>query len=170
MFTLQYCWLNWAIFSHIRPALLAVCWPVQAKQSCVYTGKYSPIYQDNNRIIFFGIDNVCIITGVGLESGYTVKYSLSPWEIPQTPPSGFPSCSGYISPYIPPISIIQKQYISVQMIHVFQELFNEVDIESDHIVYTIDVITYLKVINGNITDLKVIDKQSNNLNYCIFSA
>ena len=36
--------------------------------------------------------------------------------------------------------------------------------------YTIDVITYLKVVNGNITDLKVIDKQSNKLNNSIFPA
>ena len=43
-------------------------------------------------------------------SGYTVKYSLSPREIPRAPPSGIPSCSGYISPYIPPLVIIQIQY------------------------------------------------------------
>ena len=46
-----------------------------------------------------------------LKSGYTVKYSLSPQEIPWAPPSGFPSCSGYISPYIPPLVIIQIQYL-----------------------------------------------------------
>ena len=37
-------------------------------------------------------------------------YSLSPREIPWAQPSGFPSCSGYISPYIPPLVIIQIQY------------------------------------------------------------
>ena len=36
--------------------------------------------------------------------------SLSPREIPWAPPSGFPSVSGYISPYIPPLVIIQIQY------------------------------------------------------------
>ena len=45
-----------------------------------------------------------------LKSGYTVKYSLSPREIPRAPPKGFPSGSGYISPYIPPFVIIQIQY------------------------------------------------------------
>ena len=45
-----------------------------------------------------------------LKSGYTVKYSLSPQEIPWATPSGFPSCSGYISPYIPPLIIIQIQW------------------------------------------------------------
>ena len=45
-----------------------------------------------------------------LKSGYTVKYSLSPREIPRAPPSGFPVCSGYISPYIPPLYIIRIQY------------------------------------------------------------
>ena len=39
-----------------------------------------------------------------------MKYSLTPREIPRTPPSGFPLCSGYISPYIPPLVIIQIQY------------------------------------------------------------
>ena len=33
--------------------------------------------------------------------------SLSPREIPWAPPSGFPSCSGYIARYIPPLVIIQ---------------------------------------------------------------
>ena len=39
-----------------------------------------------------------------------MKYSLSPREVPQAPPLGFPSCSGYFSPYIPPLVIIQIQY------------------------------------------------------------
>ena len=39
-----------------------------------------------------------------------VKYSRSPREIPWAPPSGFPSCSGYISLYTPPLVIIQIQY------------------------------------------------------------
>ena len=32
-----------------------------------------------------------------LESGYTIKYCLSPREIPRAPPLGFPSGSGNIS-------------------------------------------------------------------------
>ena len=42
-----------------------------------------------------------------------MKYSLSPQEIPQALPSGFPLCSGYISPYIPLLDIIQMQSIPV---------------------------------------------------------
>ena len=45
-----------------------------------------------------------------LESGYTVKYSRSPREIPWALPFGFPLGSGYISPYIPPLISIQIQY------------------------------------------------------------
>ena len=45
-----------------------------------------------------------------LKLGYTVKYSLSPWEINQAPPSAFPPCSCYISLYIPSLVIIQIQY------------------------------------------------------------
>ena len=51
-----------------------------------------------------------------LKSGYTVKYTLSPREIPRAPPSGFPLCSGYISPYIPSLVIIQIKSITV---HIF---------------------------------------------------
>ena len=40
-----------------------------------------------------------------------MKYSLSPQEIPQALPSGFPIGSGYISLYIPPLVTIQIQYI-----------------------------------------------------------
>ena len=39
-----------------------------------------------------------------------MKYSLRPREIPQAPPSGFPLCSCSVSPYIPPLVIIQIQY------------------------------------------------------------
>ena len=46
-----------------------------------------------------------ILSVLWLKSGYTVKYSLSHWEIPWAPPSG----SGYISLYIPPLVIIQIQ-------------------------------------------------------------
>ena len=45
-----------------------------------------------------------------IKSGYTVKYSMSPREMCPAPPSGFPLCSGYISPYILPLVIIQIQY------------------------------------------------------------
>ena len=51
-----------------------------------------------------------IMSALLLKSGYTVKYSLSPREIHRAPPSGFPSCSGYISPYIPHLVMIQIQY------------------------------------------------------------
>ena len=40
----------------------------------------------------------------------TRAYSLSPWEIPWAPLSGFPSDLGYISLYIPPLITIQIQY------------------------------------------------------------
>ena len=58
-----------------------------------------------------------------LKSGYTVKYSLSPQEIPRAPPSGFPSCSGYISPYIPPLVIIQIQYSRQQQDNISKWLY-----------------------------------------------
>ena len=41
-----------------------------------------------------------------IELGYTVKYGFSPQETP----SGSPSCSGYISPYIPPL-VIQSPFV-----------------------------------------------------------
>ena len=53
-----------------------------------------------------------------------MKQSLSPREIPRPPPSGFPSCSGYISPYIPPLVIIQIQYLQKPQIY---EAFNVID-------------------------------------------
>ena len=65
--------------------------------------QYCPTRKDKTRSILLVIENVCI--------GYTVKYSLSPWEIPWAPPLGFPSCSGYISLYIPPLVIIRIQII-----------------------------------------------------------
>ena len=46
-----------------------------------------------------------------LNSGNTMKFSLSPWEIPRDLPSGFASGSGYISLYIPPLVTIQIQYL-----------------------------------------------------------
>ena len=49
-----------------------------------------------------------------LKSGYTVKYSLSPQEIPWAFPSWFPSGSGYISPYIPTRVTIQIQYYNLE--------------------------------------------------------
>ena len=53
----------------------------------------------------------CFNSLLWLKSGYTVKYSLSPREIPRAPPSGFPLCSGHISPYIPLLVKIQTQYL-----------------------------------------------------------
>ena len=47
-----------------------------------------------------------IMSELWLESGNTVKYSLSPLKIPHAPPSGFPSGPGYISPCIPPVTIL----------------------------------------------------------------
>ena len=38
-----------------------------------------------------------------------MKYCLSPQEIPRAPPSGFPSGSGNISSYTPPLVTIQLQ-------------------------------------------------------------
>ena len=61
-------------------------------------------YWNNN---FFKL----IISIFWLKLGHIVKYSLSPREIPLEPPSGFPSCSGYTSPYIPPLVKIQIQYV-----------------------------------------------------------
>ena len=45
------------------------------------------------------------------ELGNTVKYSLSPWEIPPASPMGFLSGSGYISQYITHLVIIQIQML-----------------------------------------------------------
>ena len=50
-----------------------------------------------------------------LELGDTEKYSLSPWETPRAPPRDFPSCSGYILPYNPPLATIHTQYNRVQL-------------------------------------------------------
>ena len=46
---------------------------------------------------------------VWLKSRNMVKYSLSPREMPRAPPLGFPLCSDYILPYIPPLVIIEIQ-------------------------------------------------------------
>ena len=43
--------------------------------------------------------------------GYTMKYRLSPLEIPQVLPSVFPLGSGDISLYTPPLVTIQLQFI-----------------------------------------------------------
>ena len=58
-----------------------------------------------------------------LKSGYTVKYSLSPRKIPRSPLSGFPMCSGYISLFIPPLIILQIQYIAAVFLLNFQVHF-----------------------------------------------
>ena len=50
------------------------------------------------------------ISVLWLKSGYTMKYSLSPQEIPWASPSGLPLGSGYISLYISPLVTIQIQY------------------------------------------------------------
>ena len=46
-----------------------------------------------------------------LESGNTMKYSLSQRGIPRASPSGFPLGSGYISSYIAPLVKIHVQYV-----------------------------------------------------------
>ena len=43
---------------------------------------------------------LAIIVSVLRQEGYTVKYSLSPREIPRAKLDGLPEGSGYISPYI----------------------------------------------------------------------
>ena len=64
-------------------------------------------------------DNTCsskifhyIVPVLWREEGYTVKYSLTPREIPMAEPKGFPEGSGYISPYIPTWVMIQTFSIS----------------------------------------------------------
>ena len=54
-------------------------------------------------------------------SGYVVKYSLSPCEIPCAWPLGFSSGPGYISPCIPPLVTIQVQYYK-NISHLLQSL------------------------------------------------
>ena len=50
------------------------------------------------------------------EEGYTVKYGLSPKEIPRANPKGFPEGSGYISPYIPTRVTIQTFSITIPVL------------------------------------------------------
>ena len=59
------------------------------------------------------------------EEGYTVKYSLSTWEIPRAEPEGFPKGSGYISPYIPTWVIIQTFSISKVILPVLSFLVGQ---------------------------------------------
>ena len=47
---------------------------------------------------------------LGLDSGYTAKYVLSPREFPRAAPSGTPLGSGHILPYIPSGVLIRIQY------------------------------------------------------------
>ena len=49
---------------------------------------------------------------LGLTSGYTVQYGLSPQDFPQAAPSGNPWGSGHISSYIPHLVLIRIQYNS----------------------------------------------------------
>ena len=50
---------------------------------------------------------------LGLDSGYTVKYGLSPREFPRASPSGTPLGSGHILPYIPRLVLIRIQYKAI---------------------------------------------------------
>ena len=50
---------------------------------------------------------------LGLKSGYTLKYGLSPRDCPQAVPLGNPSGSGHILPYILPLVLIRIQYHQV---------------------------------------------------------
>ena len=52
---------------------------------------------------------------LGLDSGYTAKYGLSPREIRRAAPSGFPSGSGDISSYTPPLVTIQLHDTNVEV-------------------------------------------------------
>ena len=52
-----------------------------------------------------------IMSILGLKSGYTVKYGLSPQDFPQAAPSGNSLGSGHILPYIPPLVLLQIQSI-----------------------------------------------------------
>ena len=65
--------------------------------------QYCPPMKDNTRTIIL----LLIMSILGLELGYTVKYILSQWEIPWIAPSGFPLCSSYVSPCIPRLVIIK---------------------------------------------------------------
>ena len=51
------------------------------------------------------------MSALGLDSGYTPKYGLSPREFPQAAPSVTPLGSGHISPYIPRLVLIRIQCI-----------------------------------------------------------
>ena len=78
-------------------------------------GKCSPSFQTNTENQLFqycppGMDNIggiikniCIMTQVRKYG--EIQPELSGNHL--APPSGFPLCSGYISPYIPPLVIIQ---------------------------------------------------------------
>ena len=62
-------------------------------------------------------------------------YSLSPWEIPRAPPLEFPSGSGYISPYTPPLVIIQIQCFQLGLVRDVKtyQLTNNVGVEKNPI-------------------------------------
>ena len=49
---------------------------------------------------------------LGLYSVYKAKYGLNPREFPRAVPPGTPLGSGHISPYIPPLLLIQIQYLA----------------------------------------------------------
>ena len=74
------------------------------------TGKYSPSCQTNTENKLF-------------KSGYTVKYSLRPQEIPWAPPSGSPSCSGYIYFTVYPSSRPNTDTIQAFMFPVSSSLY-----------------------------------------------
>ena len=57
-----------------------------------------------------------IMSVLGLKSVYTVKYGLSPWDFSQAVPSGNPSGSGHILPYIPPLLMVSRNPSSVMTI------------------------------------------------------
>ena len=64
---------------------------------------------------------------LGLKSGYTAKYDLSPEGLP----SGNPSGSGHIFPYIPPLVLIRIQCALIQPLVFLENLmYNILDFET----------------------------------------
>ena len=107
VYTDPYCFIYWEIRKNILQETF-----IEEKDinDGLMTEKYSPSFQTNTENQVFqdcptrkdNTESLTLrLTNFRLKSGFTVKYSLSPREIPRLPPWGFPSCSGYISPYIP---------------------------------------------------------------------
>ena len=88
-----------------------------------------------------------------LTLGCTVRYSLSPQEISRALPLGFPSGSGCISPYIPPLVIIQKQSRSFRCSRAYLQhiaLYYGILLQSREL-YTLSTIFLAKKVPSNST-------------------